>query len=167
MNRVLISLGSNIDPGRNLPLAVRRLAMRCHVLDASPVYETEPVGTTDQANFLNAAILIETELTAADLKVEVLHTIEQELERVRAEDKNAARTIDLDISLFNDEVLEVGERHIPDPEILEYAHIARPLADLAPDYRHPETGQTLLEIAQSLPERGLALRRDVTLWSET
>lgn len=163
-NRVFISLGSNIDPERNLPEAVRRLAARCRLLAVSPVYETQPVGTINQPRFLNAAAMIETELTAASLKRQLLQVIERELGRVRTEDKNAPRSIDLDISLFNDEVLLLGHRRIPDPEILEFPHIARPLADLAPEYRHPETRQTLEEIAQSLPSGELVLRPDLDLW---
>jgi dihydroneopterin aldolase/2-amino-4-hydroxy-6-hydroxymethyldihydropteridine diphosphokinase len=162
-NRAFVSLGSNIEAERNLPAAVRRLAARCRLVAASPVYETRPVGMTDQPNFLNAAVLVETELQAGELKAEVLQAIEQALGRVRSEDKNAPRTIDLDISLFNDQVMTLGDRRIPDPEILEFAHIAWPLADLAPGYRHPETGQTLEEIAQGLSQDGLVRRRDVVL----
>ena len=163
MNRVFIALGSNVNSGHNMREAVRRLSSRCRLLAASPVYETAPVGKTDQPNFLNAAALIETGLTAAELKVNVLQVIEQELGRVRTEDKNAPRTIDLDISLFNDEVFDMGQRHIPDPEILKYPHIAVPLADLAPHERHPETGQTLKEIAQGLPTGGLVRRGEIVL----
>jgi 7,8-dihydro-6-hydroxymethylpterin-pyrophosphokinase len=86
---------------------------------------------------------------------------------VRSEDKNAPRTIDLDIALFGQQVLDVGPRHIPDPDIYKYPHIAVPLADLAPQQRHPETGQTLLEIAQGLPARGLVRRPDVVPWPKT
>jgi 2-amino-4-hydroxy-6-hydroxymethyldihydropteridine diphosphokinase len=131
------------------------------------VYETAPVGKTDQPNFLNAAVQMETELSAAALKDEVLRAIEQELGRVLTQNKNAPRTIDLDISLFNDEVLDAGNRHIPDPEIVQRAYLAWPLADLAPDYRHPETGQTLLQIAQALPDTGLLRRVDLTLELES
>lgn len=162
--RAFVSLGSNIEPEQNLKEAVQRLAARAHLLAVSPVYETQPVGTTDQPSFLNAAALIETHLTPAELKTQVLQAIEEELGRVRTADKNAPRTIDLDISLFGDEVLEVENRHIPDPEILQFAHIARPLADLAPHQRHPETGQTLLEIAEGLSPSGLVRRADLVLW---
>jgi dihydroneopterin aldolase/2-amino-4-hydroxy-6-hydroxymethyldihydropteridine diphosphokinase len=162
-NRAFVSLGSNIDPEHNLEEAVRHLASRCRLLAASPVYETMPVGAGDQPNFLNAAVLIETDLAADELKIQVLRTIEQELGRLRSEDKYAPRTIDLDISLFNQDVLELGERQVPDPEILRHAHIAQPLADLAPDYRHPLTGLTLHEIAQNLPAEGLAPRPDIDL----
>jgi dihydroneopterin aldolase/2-amino-4-hydroxy-6-hydroxymethyldihydropteridine diphosphokinase len=165
-NRAYISLGSNIEPERNLPEAVRRLAQQCRLLAVSPVYETQPVGMTEPPNFLNAAVLVETDLTASDLKQRVLRVAEQELGRVRTADKNASRTIDLDISLFNSEVLELGQRRIPDPEILKFAHIARPLADLAPEYLHPETGRSLADIAEDLPEVGLVLRPDVALWPE-
>jgi 2-amino-4-hydroxy-6-hydroxymethyldihydropteridine diphosphokinase len=165
VNRVFISLGSNIDPERNLSEAVRRLAARCRLLAVSPVYETRPVGTLGQPNFLNAAALIETDQTAVALKTDVLRAIEQELGRVRTEDKNAARTIDMDISLFGAQVFDFGRRHIPDPEILEYLHIARPLADLWPEFRHPETGQSLETIAQSLPDAGLVRRLDLDLGS--
>jgi 2-amino-4-hydroxy-6-hydroxymethyldihydropteridine diphosphokinase len=175
MNRVFISMGSNIDGERNLREAVRRLALRCRLLAVSPVYETAPVGGADEVgkadevgradNFSNAAALIETDLTVAELKTTVLQVIERELGRVRTEDKYAPRTIDLDISLFNDQVFDVGQRH--DPEISKYPHIAVPLADLAPDQRHPETGQTLGQIARGLPASGLVRRTDIVLWPES
>ncbi|HSJ56525.1 MAG TPA: 2-amino-4-hydroxy-6-hydroxymethyldihydropteridine diphosphokinase [Anaerolineae bacterium] len=155
MARVLIAMGSNIDPERNLREAVRRLAERCDVLATSPVYETAPVGKTDQPNFLNAAVLIETGLDAGALKEQVLRAIEQELGRVRTEDKNAPRTIDLDIVLYRGQVV--------DPDVRRYAHVAVPLADLAPEVRDPETGQTLATIAGALPASGLHRRDDVAL----
>jgi dihydroneopterin aldolase/2-amino-4-hydroxy-6-hydroxymethyldihydropteridine diphosphokinase len=146
-HRVFISLGSNIDSEHNLQEAVRRLASRCRLLAVSPVYETAPVGQTDQPNFLNAAALVETDLTAAELKTEVLQAIERELGRVRTVDKNAPRTIDLDISLFDDQVLDVGQRHIPDPDILKYPHIAVPLADLASQRVSESASQRVSESA--------------------
>ena len=102
LNRVFVALGSNIEPERNLREAVRLLASRCRLLAVSAVYQTQPVGKTDQPDFLNAAALIETELGAAELKTRVLQDIERALGRVRSADKNAPRTIDLDITLFND-----------------------------------------------------------------
>jgi len=162
-NRAFLSLGSNIEPEHNLREAVHLLREHCTVLAASPVYETAPVGTLDQANFLNAAVWIETRLTAEQLKTTVLASIEAALGRVRTSDKNAPRTIDLDIALFNLAVLDVGARHIPDPDIPKYAHVAVPLADLAPYRIHPETGQTLEEIAAGLPRDGLRRRDDIVL----
>jgi 2-amino-4-hydroxy-6-hydroxymethyldihydropteridine diphosphokinase len=164
MSRVVIALGSNIAPEDNLRKAVQRLAARVHLIAVSPVYETEPVGKTDQPNFLNAAVLIETEHGPAELKDQVLAEIEQELGRVRTTDKNAPRTIDLDITLYGDQVLDLSGRHIPDPDLLAYPHVAVPAADVAPTYRHPETGQTLREIADGMPRDGLLRRTDLWLW---
>ncbi len=154
LHRSFISMGSNIDSEANLREAVQRLAQYCTLLAVSSVYETAPVGKIDQPAFLNAAALIETPLTAAQLKTDVLEAIEQELGRVRTDDKNAPRTIDLDIALFDDQILDIGSRHIPDPDILKYPYVAVPLADLAPQERHPETGQPLSEIARALRPGG-------------
>lgn len=183
LNRAFVSLGSNIAPERNLTSAVRLLAEQCRLLAVSRVYETQPVlsgsapararatgaavvavSASGQPNFLNAAVLVETHLEAAEFKRQVLQPIESQLGRVRTPDKNAPRTIDLDISMFNDEVFDMGGRHIPDPDLLRFPHIAYPLADLAPQYCHPETGATLLEIARSLAEIGLTYRPDLVLW---
>jgi len=157
-------MGSNVEPEHHLPEAVRRLAERCELLAVSRAYETAPVGTAGGPNFVNGAVLVATGLDAVELKERVLLDIEAALGRVRTADKNAPRTVDLDISLFNDEILKVGDRRVPEPDILRYAHVARPLADLAPHYRHPETGQTLLEIANSLPGEGLNHRPDLVFW---
>lgn len=164
-NRVFISLGSNIDAETNLTAAVRHLRNHdaVEVIATSRVYETAPVGTVDQPNFLNAALLIRTPLSAEALKAGPLWEVEQVLGRVRTADKNAPRTIDLDIALFNYDVLDVGVRHIPDPELLTRAHVAVPVADLAPYYIHPETGATLEEIAARLPVEGIVMRTDLVL----
>jgi 2-amino-4-hydroxy-6-hydroxymethyldihydropteridine diphosphokinase len=163
-NRVFVALGSNIEPTRNIREAVRLLALRCKLIAVSAVYQTKPVGKTDQPDFLNAAVLIETELGAAELKIQVLQEIERTLGRVRSADKNAPRTIDLDITLCNHEVFDLEHRHIPDPDLLRYPHIAVPISDLAPQYVHPESGETLKEIADRLSSVGLLPRSDIELW---
>jgi 2-amino-4-hydroxy-6-hydroxymethyldihydropteridine diphosphokinase len=151
-NRVVVTLGSNIDPAANLQAAVAELRTyeAVSVIAVSPVYETAPVGTADQTSFLNAAVLIVTPQSVDALKSGVLQPVEQALGRVRTADKYAARTIDLDIALFNYEVLDARGHHIPDPDILSYPHVAVPIADVAPYYIHPETGQTLAAVARGL-----------------
>ena len=151
-NQVFISLGSNIEREVNLPASVRLLAQRCHLLAASTVYETLPVGMEEQANFFNAAVLVETPLGPSEFKREVLLPIERELGRVRTENKNMPRTIDLDLALFNDEILEYDGHHIPDPDLLRFAHVTVPIADIAPGLSHPETGERLQDIALRLLE---------------
>jgi 2-amino-4-hydroxy-6-hydroxymethyldihydropteridine diphosphokinase len=142
-----LSLGSNLDKEHNLPAAVRLLATHGRVLAVSAVYETAPVGNPDDPAFFNAAVALETGMPPIDLKQQVLAGIEQQLGRQRSADPNEPRTIDIDISLYDNAILDLGKRHIPDPEIVRYPHIAVPLADLAPDYRHPETDETLAQIA--------------------
>jgi 2-amino-4-hydroxy-6-hydroxymethyldihydropteridine diphosphokinase len=146
-NIAYLSLGSNIEPETNLVTAVAMLAGLTRLRAVSSVWETLPLGLADQPNFLNAAAIVETELAAGTLKAQVLSPIEQKLGRVRQTDKNAPRPMDIDIMLFNRQRLQVGNRYIPDPEILERPFVAIPLAEIAPDYVHPETGQTLAEIA--------------------
>jgi 2-amino-4-hydroxy-6-hydroxymethyldihydropteridine diphosphokinase len=168
MNRVFVLVGSNINKEMNLPEAVRLLGQRCRIVAHSSVYESIPVGLTEQPNFLNAALIIETPLSADELKAGSLSEIERRLKRVRQPDKNAPRTIDLDIVLFNDEVLDYPGsdgrlRHIPDPDLLRFPHAIVPVAELAPDLPHPETDETLQTIAQRL----MSATQHRTVWKRT
>lgn len=166
MHRVFLSLGSNIEPEANLRACLGVLRQKCTVLAVSPVYETAPVGYSQQPDFLNAAVLLETPLSPEAFRAQVILPIERALGRVRdPHNKNAPRTIDLDIALWDGDSFDFGEKpwHVPDPDITRYIHVARPLADLAPDYVHPEDGRTLAEIAGSLPASGLRRRPDIRL----
>jgi len=164
--RAYLALGSNIAPETNLPAAVRELAACGRIVRASRVWETPPEGFPDQPHYLNAAVLLETTLSAADLHDVAIAAIEHKLGRVRdPRNRNAPRTIDIDLALFNRDVLQVGHRRIPDPDILTRAFVAVPLAELDRDYVHPEDGRTLAAIAAALtatmPE--IRLRPDVRL----
>lgn len=166
LTTVLLSMGSNIDPEQNLPAAAQRLARQVEVVAASRVFETAAAGAAGTAPFLNAALMIRTPLTAADLKFQVLRPLEAGLGRVRTHDRNAPRTIDLDISLFGDQVIDDPGHtlRIPDPEILTCGHVAIPLADVAPDTVHPETGERLDQIANRLREPRLMALDQIVLW---
>lgn len=150
MHRAWVLLGSNIDKEVNLPGAVAWLRQRAQVAAVSTVYETAPVGLREQPNFFNAAVLIETELSAAEVVAVLLRPLEVHLGRVRSADKNAPRTIDADLILYDDSILELGQRHIPDPDLLKHPHVAVPIAELTPDALHPEIGASLRVIAQRL-----------------
>ncbi len=163
MTRVLLLLGSNLDRESNFCRAAQRLAELVPVVAFSPVYETEPMGGPAQPRFLNAAALIETDLEPQQLKDQVLRRIEGELGRVRGPDKFAPRTIDLDIILFGERAFHLSGRQVPDPELLRYAHIARPAADVAPDWLHPVTGESLRTIAGRLPSQQMVPRPDIIL----
>jgi 2-amino-4-hydroxy-6-hydroxymethyldihydropteridine diphosphokinase len=149
----------------------------CQIVELSSVYETIPMGLKEQPNFFNMAALIETDLDPCQIKLQIIQPIEIELQRHRKADKNAPRTIDLDIILYNDEVFDYipdnGRiHHLPDPDILRFAHVAVPIAELAPNKIHPETGQSLSTIAAHLMigarENGLILlwKREDILISE-
>ncbi|MDM8518576.1 2-amino-4-hydroxy-6-hydroxymethyldihydropteridine diphosphokinase [Anaerolineales bacterium HSG6] len=164
-NRAYLSLGSNIAPETNIVAAVEQLARRSSLLAVSSVWETVPIGvTTSQPNFLNAVVLIQTPLSAEALKYQLLTDIEQTMGRVRHQDKYAPRTIDIDIMLFNQQILTIGVRKIPNTEIMERAFVAIPLAEVAPDYQHPQTKQTLREIARcfDIKQSNMILREDVS-----
>jgi 2-amino-4-hydroxy-6-hydroxymethyldihydropteridine diphosphokinase len=167
LNDAYLSLGSNIDPELNLPAAVRELARFGRVVAVSSVWESPPEGFAEQPYFLNAALLLETPLSAAELKERAIAGIEAQLGRTRSANRNAPRTIDIDIMLFNHDRLTLGRRTIPDAEVLERPFVAIPLAEIAPAYRHPVTGETLAAIAGRFdPVRaGMRKREDVVLVS--
>lgn len=173
-NRAYLSLGSNIRPEFHLPACIGELAKYGRVIAVSRVWQSAPVGDVHQADFLNAAALLETRLTAAELCRDAIPEIETRLDRVRdPHNVNAARTIDIDLSLFNRDVITIDHRTIPDPEMLTRAFVAIPLGELDPDYVHPSDGRTLREIAEAMKEEStitLQWRDDVVLtcaWRES
>ncbi len=134
-------LGSNIDPVENTRRALRMLAERVQLPAVSNCWETGSIGY-DGPNFINAVVLIQTDLDQEELKRQVLGPIEQALGRVRSSNKNAPRTMDLDVILFDEQVVE--------PNLWRMAHIAAPLAELLPNLIDPETGQFLKQVAVDL-----------------
>ena len=153
-HQTCLLLGSNIQPERNLPLAIDLLQNRLTILRISSVWETPPVGSVG-SSFLNAALLAQTPLEQNTLKLQILTPLEAKMGRVRSADKNAPRPIDLDIILFDGLVL--------DPTIWLFAHRAVPMAEIQPDIRS-EAGETLKKVAAKfLAEGSIRLRPDVVL----
>lgn len=164
LNRAYLVLGSNIDAERNLPAAAKQLTTFGTIIATSQVWETEPIGFADQSNFLNAAVLLETNLSATQLRNEAIAGIEASVKRERDPNNiNGPRTIDIDIALFNHDVID--ELRIPDPDILTRDFAAQVLAELEPDYVHPIKNCTLREICESLRRSspGMRPRSDVDL----
>lgn len=165
LHRAFIALGSNIDPARHLPLAVERLRTLGPIVALSSVYESPPVDGSSQPHYLNAAVLLSTHLSAERLCREALPAIETELGRVRdPANPYAPRTIDLDLALYDEQILTIDHRRIPDPEIAERAFLAIPLAELCGEGLVPTLGRTLEELAA--PYRtagGLTPRLDIVL----
>ncbi len=152
MNTVYILLGSNVNKEENIVRAILLLGKMCRVKGFSSVYETSPAGMIDQPDFFNVVVALETEMDVSTLKSDVLNIIEEKLGRMRIKNmKNAPRTIDADIILFNTDVFDYdSEHHIPDPDLLKFSHIAIPMAELSPELKHPETRETMKSISARL-----------------
>lgn len=138
LHRVFLSLGSNIEPAMNLPQAIRLLKGYGPVEAVSTAWETKPMGTHG-ANYLNACVLFRSALAPTELKAQVIRPIEAALGRQRGSDRFAARTIDLDLVLFDNQPHNL--------EFWEQAFVTVPLAELCPDVIYPPTGEKLSRLA--------------------
>ncbi len=156
-NTIYLGIGSNTNADTNLPQIVRLLRDKLTVVAVSSVFET-PDTTGEHAPYLNAAVVVETALDPEALKAGVLVNIEDALNRTRP---GPFVTADVDILLVNDEVLTYAGREVPDPSVTSHAYAAVPLADVAPGYIHPVTGETLARIAARLGD--IPRREDVLL----
>ena len=139
-HQVCLLLGSNIQPEKYLVLAVDLLRGQVKIVRISSVWETPAVGSAGP-DFLNLALLVTTALSAELFKEQVLRPLEAQLGRVRSADKNAPRTIDIDIILVDNQLL--------DPNLYRFAHRAVPVAEILPDFRS-EQGDLLKETASRL-----------------
>lgn len=148
---VVIGLGSNIDRETNIPEGVRQLRRhdRIDVKRVSRVYESKAVGSPGSPDFYNAAVLASTNLDPPQLRQE-LRELEARQGRHRNEDRHAPRTLDLDIVYYGDVVAEFDGWRLPAPDAACAAHVALPVADVAPDWSHPETGVATKTLAQGL-----------------
>ena len=156
----IISLGSNIERERHLPEAIRLLRRhrRIDVRKVSRFFESEPVGgPADAPLFFNAAVLACTDLGPKELRDELRH-IENVLGRVRTDDRNAPRTIDLDIAYYGDTVGEFDELELPDAEAATAAHVAIPIADVAPTFVDPVSGNTTYDLMLGVSAASEAVR---------
>lgn len=143
MARVYVSIGSNIEPERNIRAAVRALREKYTNLVLSPVYRSKAEGF-ESDDFLNLTAAFDT-YEPPERLADHLGQIETAQGRVRTGGRFAPRTLDIDILIYGDLVRHDRRFDIPRFDILTYAHVLGPLVALAPDLRHPETGERLAD----------------------
>ncbi len=155
---VAIGLGSNLGDRRKLLReAVRGLDVVGEQVGVSSLYETEPVGFREQPRFLNAVVLLETNSDPLSL-MQVLAALERRAGRERPF-PNAPRTLDLDLLLYGEDVIETPQLVVPHPRMHERAFVLVPLAEVAPHFVHPGSGKTIRELLDRLEDRSSGIRQ--------
>lgn len=165
MSHIYLALGSNIEP-RETYLAKALDALNAYqqitIVKKSSVYKTAPVGYTDQADFLNMVVEVDTSLLPLAL-LDVCQAIEKQLGRKR-DIRFGPRTIDLDILMYNQENRETERLTLPHPRMLERAFVLIPLGEIAPELIIPATGdKRVQDYIEALPERDI---KGVRQWKE-
>lgn len=157
MPEVFLSLGSNLDRETHLPAALDELAEWFGELRVSGIYEAAAVGF-EGPPFHNLAVGFATEWPLGEL---VARLADLEIRHGRAPDsrKFSSRKLDVDLLLYGDAVLREGKLELPRPDILRYAFVLEPLAEIAPDHRHPVTGQRYADLWAGFDKTGLVQRR--------
>jgi 2-amino-4-hydroxy-6-hydroxymethyldihydropteridine diphosphokinase len=145
-----LSLGSNLgDRKGHLRAAIAHLKASGHIVSVSSFYETEPLEVTDQPWFLNCAVALETAESPAELMTAILR-IQQQMDRKLIQRKGP-RIIDIDILLFDDTILDSPALTIPHPAMHERRFVLQPLAEIAPQAKHPLLNKTIQRLLDSLP----------------
>ena len=149
--KVYLSLGSNLgDRQENLDRALEFLSQRLRVGKISSIYDTEPVGDSDQPRFLNLVCQAYTRLEPTAL-LALLKGIENKLGRTGK--SGSPRPIDIDILLYGDQIIETPEPTIPHPKMTERAFVLVPLDEIAPDEVHPVSGKKIKELLRDATEK--------------
>jgi len=153
---VMLSLGSNQDPLTNLSAAMTNIEGLFRVRQVSSQYQTEGVKDVNKnAAFINQVIEIETDLPYPEL-ISQLKQIERGMGRVQ--ENREYIPIDLDIITYNKDVFTTDSHKIPDPDLQRYRYIALPLAEIAPDFRHPANGRTIDKILTSMEDTSQVMK---------
>ena len=155
MSIVYLGLGSNIDARANISSGIDVLRQTFDRVECSPVYQTAAFGFEGN-DFINLVAAVETDMSPLKLK-HFLTGLEDQHDRDRQSPRFSDRTLDIDILLYDDLYLLSPELSIPHGDILEAAHVLKPLADLAPDSIHPVCRKTMIELWSVFPEQDVEL----------
>jgi len=161
MAQAFVSIGSNVDPEKNVKQAIRLLKERVRIKAVSTVYLTAALGPSKQQDFYNCIVEIETSLPPAEFKAAVLRQIEAGLGRIRTSHKYDARTIDLDLILYDDLILASEAILLPDPDILKRPFLFIPLLELRPEIVLPGSAIPLAKRVKN-PASGMRALNEYT-----
>jgi 2-amino-4-hydroxy-6-hydroxymethyldihydropteridine diphosphokinase len=157
MTQVYVGIGSNIDREANIRRGIELLQKAFGPLIISPVYESPAVGFAGD-DFYNLVAGFDTSLDPRAL-IQALHAIEFQCGRERGAPHFSSRTLDLDLLFYGDQVVHAGDLELPRPDILKYAFVLCPLADIAGDRLHPVLGQPIKDLWQAFDQAAQPLRR--------
>jgi 2-amino-4-hydroxy-6-hydroxymethyldihydropteridine diphosphokinase len=141
--KVYLGLGSNVEPQRYLRLGITELARRFGVLELSSIYRNASLGFEGD-EFLNLVVGLDAQASPVEI-LRSLDEIHSLANRRRDESRFSARTLDIDLLLYDDLVANEPPLQLPRTDILEYSFVLGPLAEIAPKLRHPETGRPITE----------------------
>ena len=153
MIQVFLGIGTNLgDRERNLQEARAALSQRLEILKESSIYQTAPWGYLDQPAFLNQVIEAQTDLSSLNL-LDFLKQTEKQLGR-QANFRFGPRLIDLDILFYGNRIIQTPRLQVPHPRLSERAFVLIPLAEVAPEFVHPQNKQTVTQLLAALPDLG-------------
>ncbi len=165
MARIYFSIGSNVEPLKNIKLAVTEIERRFGRSDVSPVYQNEAVGFAG-ADFLNLVVGVESNMNVVEIcnEINAIHALAQ---RARPGGKFVSRTLDIDLLLLGQLVTDGPPLRLPRVDVLRYTFALKPLTDIAPNEVHPETGKTFAEHWSAMDQAAHPLVRiDVAFTSQ-
>lgn len=152
MNNAFLLIGGNLgNVAENLDSAIKRISQTCgEIVTLSSVYQTAAWGKTDQPDFLNQAIHLQTTLEPIEL-LQLLLQIEREMGRERLE-KFGPRIIDIDIIFYEQRILDLKDLTLPHPQMCNRRFVLAPLAEIAPHFNHPVLDRSISELLEICPD---------------